>query len=60
MVARIGASVFSGLFDDRSVRSLILANGITIALALILRWELGPLMWVYWAQSVTIGIFQFR
>jgi len=60
LVARIGPSVLPGLFDDRSVRSLVLANGITIAFALILRWELGPLMWVYWAQSVAIGIFQFR
>jgi FtsH-binding integral membrane protein len=56
----IETSGLPGASRDRSTLSLIAANGVTIALALVYRWELGPLMWVYWTQSVVIGIFQFR
>jgi len=60
VTARIDTSVLLDPLNDRSVRSLLAANGVTIALALALRWELGPLLWIYWTQSVVIGIFQFR
>ena len=52
--------VSPGILRDKSTLSLVVANAATIALALIFRWELGPLLWVYWTQSVVIGVFQFR
>ncbi|MBN1857554.1 MAG: hypothetical protein JW846_11475 [Dehalococcoidia bacterium] len=60
MRSRPDFSAFSGVPGDRTTLSLVVANAATIALALILRWELGPLLWVYWTQSVIIGVFQFR
>ncbi len=39
--------------------SLVVANGVTIALALLQDWELGAVLAVYWFQSVTIGLFTF-
>jgi len=43
-----------------SARSLVIANLIAIALALLEGWDLDELMLIYWAQSVIIGIFSFR
>lgn len=45
------------LLSDRSAVSLILANLLTIVLAVWQRWDLAPLLWIYWCQSVVIGIF---
>ncbi len=39
------------------VISLILANGITIALAVIENWDLATVMFIYLAQSIIIGFF---
>lgn len=44
---------------DPSAFSLIVANLITIELALLGRWELAHVMRVYWWQSVIIGAFHF-
>lgn len=44
---------------DLPLLSLLLANGITIALALVQDWALGTVLVVYWFQSVTIGLFTF-
>jgi hypothetical protein len=44
---------------DRSAQSLIIANLVTIALALIQRWDIALVMRIYWAQSVIIGFFNF-
>lgn len=44
---------------DSSGWSLLGANAVTIAIALLRRWPLPELMWVYWGQSVTIGFFSF-
>jgi FtsH-binding integral membrane protein len=60
VAAKFDTSVLLDSLNDRSVRSLLAANGLAIALALVLRWELGPLLWVYWTQSVVMGVFQFR
>lgn len=38
-----------------SSRNLILANALTLVLALIFDWEAGWLMWTYWAQSLVVG-----
>ncbi len=44
---------------DPSAWSLLAANLITIGLALWERWDLAPLMWIYWGQSCIIGWFNF-
>ena len=44
---------------DTSTLSLILANVITIFLAVWQGWDLLIVMWVFWFQSVIIGIFNF-
>lgn len=37
--------------------SLIAANVITIVLAIIQNWDVATVMFIYWAQSIIIGIF---
>jgi hypothetical protein len=44
---------------DPSLLSLLAANLVTIVMALWQRWDLAPLMWVYWGQSCLIGWFNF-
>ena len=44
---------------DPSAWSLLAANLITIAVAVWERWDLAPLMWIYWGQSCIIGWFNF-
>jgi hypothetical protein len=44
---------------DLPLVSLLIANGITIALALAQGWALGTVLVVYWFQSVVIGAFTF-
>lgn len=46
-------------YRDLSFWALILTNLIVIVLALIEGWPLGVIMWIYWGQSVAIGIFWF-
>ena len=46
-------------FRDLSVWSLILANGLTIGWAFFEGWPLSTVMWVYWGQSVILGLFWF-
>ena len=38
-----------------SSRNLILANALTLTLALIFDWEASWLMWTYWVQSLVVG-----
>src|SRR4030042_6437502 len=38
---------------------LILSNLVAIGLAVWEHWNLPTIMWLYWWQSVTIGIFNF-
>jgi hypothetical protein len=44
---------------DASTISLAAANIITIVLAIKNGWSLLVILWIYWLQSVTIGIFNF-
>ncbi len=46
--------------SDKSTRLLIFSNFVTIVIALIQKWDLTPLMLIYWGQSVIIGIFNWR
>jgi hypothetical protein len=45
---------------DRSVVVLVLSNLVTIAMALALEWDIRDVMWIYWGQSVIIGLFNWR
>ncbi|MDT8357206.1 MAG: DUF6498-containing protein [Methanomicrobiaceae archaeon] len=45
------------VLHDFPLLSLIVVNLITIALALLQGWDLGLTMFIYWAQSIFIGIF---
>jgi len=40
---------------DISTKVLILANLVTIIVAVVLHWNIRDVMWVYWTQSVIIG-----
>ncbi len=42
---------------DFSGFSILAGNAFTIVLAMTQGWDLGPLLVIYWAQSVTIGVF---
>lgn len=46
------------LLDPSSV-SLLISNIIVIILAIVQRWDVATVLWVYWMQSVIIGFFQF-
>lgn len=45
--------------SDLSLWALIVSNLIVIVWALIEGWPLAIIIWVYWSQSVTIGILWF-
>lgn len=44
---------------NTSIPLLILANILVIILAVWQGWSFGNMLWVYWCQSVIIGIFHF-
>lgn len=44
---------------DYSGIGILLSNVLVIIFALIGNWDLGPMMLIYWAQSVIIGFFHF-
>jgi hypothetical protein len=46
-------------FTDPSTLALLGSNLITIILALAQHWSLLTIMWIYWSQSVIIGVFSF-
>ena len=45
------------LIHNFPVVSLIFANAVTIVLAILGNWDLATVMFIYWAQSIIIGIF---
>ena len=45
---------------DRSALLLILSNLVTIFLAVVQQWNVQDLMWIYWGQSIIIGVFNWR
>lgn len=49
----------TGVVLDPPLLALLVANGVTIVLAVLQHWELGTVLLVYWCQSVTIGLFAF-
>ena len=55
----IPSKKWTGLHSNLSVNSLIISNLLIIGWAIIEKWSIFTVMWVYWAQSVSIGIFWF-
>lgn len=55
----ISTKIIEGPFKpsifDTSLWIIILGNIASIIVAIVQDWEIGQIMWVYWAQSVTIG-----
>jgi hypothetical protein len=41
---------------DRSLHGILLGNLVTLAAGLANDWSAAPLLWIYWGQSVVIGI----
>jgi hypothetical protein len=52
--------VRSAIRFDRSAQTLLLSNLFTIVLALVQRWNLSELLWIYWGQSMVIGFFNWK
>ena len=50
----------SSIRGDPSTLFLVLSNLATMAFALVERWDLSVVMWIYWGQSVVIGFFNWR
>lgn len=44
---------------EPSLWLLLISNCVTIFFALVEGWGLSTVLWVYWFQSVTIGVFNF-
>lgn len=42
---------------DKSAATLVLSNLLTIVIAVISKWSISEVMWIYWGQSVIIGYF---
>ena len=47
------------ILKDPTAVLLILSNLAVIVFAVLQNWSLLTLLWVYWAQSIIIGFFQF-
>ncbi len=56
---------FSGGLDarslvlDPSLLGVVLSNVVSIALAIFFKWDLNEILWIYWGQSVVIGVTNF-
>lgn len=50
---------FRKYFTDSSSISLLVSNIIVITLAIVQKWDVSTVLWVYWTQSIIIGFFQF-
>ncbi|MFH1228068.1 MAG: DUF6498-containing protein [Planctomycetota bacterium] len=51
------SNIISHAMNDSSAWALVGSNLVTVALAVILKWGLLEILWIYWSQSVIIGIF---
>lgn len=45
---------------EQSALFLVLSNIFTIAVALLEKWNLSYVMWIFWGQSVVIGYYNWR
>jgi hypothetical protein len=46
--------------NKQTLTSLLLANLFTIVIAVLFRWDLIQVLWIYWGQSLIIGYFNWR
>lgn len=46
-------------FWDKSTKLLVVSNVVTIIFAVIEKWDLNSVLWIYWFQSVIIGYFNY-
>lgn len=60
IILRLLKKLVTGVAGDRSVSLLILSNLFVIALAVVQRWQVIELIWVYWLQNIIIGFFNWR
>ena len=52
-----GQVPIKSLHFDWSALTLVASNLLTIAIAIYQKWNPGTVMWIYWGQSVIIGVF---
>ncbi len=52
-------SVLQHVWTDLSAWALILTNFITISFAYANHWAFSTIIWVYWCQTLIIGVFAF-
>ncbi|MCL4365886.1 DUF6498-containing protein [Patescibacteria group bacterium] len=52
-------SKFKNYLSDSSSISLLISNLVVIILALVQKWDISTVLWVYWMQSIIIGFFNF-
>ena len=60
MVLRLLKKLVKGVANDPSAGLLILSNLLVIVLAVVQRWQVIELLWVYWLQNIIIGFFNWR
>jgi len=46
-------------YSDLSLWALLISNLIVIAWAVLEKWDIGEVLWIYWCQSVIIGLFWY-
>ncbi len=47
------------ILADLSLWGLVASNLFSIVMAVVQGWDLGEVMWIFWAQSVVIGLVNF-
>lgn len=47
-------------YKDPSLIGILLSNLVSIYLAHVQGWDFGNVLWIYWAQSVIIGISNYK
>ncbi len=47
------------LYKDPSLLAILLGNVLTVVMACSREWSLGEILWIFWAQSIVIGIMNF-
>jgi len=60
MILRLPKKLVKGVANDPSASLLILSNLLVIVLAVVQRWQVIELLWVYWLQNIIIGFFNWR
>lgn len=50
---------FKGIKNNPTILVLLFSNLLTILIAVLFNWSLIEVLWVYWGQSVIIGLFNF-